>query len=102
MKADKDQVRTLVYEVIDELNEQFPDRPIEKSDATRLFGLDGVVDSLGLVHLIVGVEQAVNDRFGAAVALASEKAISMEHSPFQTVGRLIDFVVEQLRAQADG
>ena len=47
------------------------DAPIDAE--TRLFGEAGLLDSMGLVSLIVAVEQAIGDECGASVALADEK-----------------------------
>jgi D-alanine--poly(phosphoribitol) ligase subunit 2 len=58
---------------------------------TSLFGQEGILDSLGLVTLIVSVEQAIEDAFGLSVTLADEKAMSQRHSPYRTVGTLADY-----------
>ena len=50
---------------------------------TVLFGRDGVFDSLGLVSLVLAVEEAVQDRFGLAVTLADQRAMSWSTSPFR-------------------
>jgi acyl carrier protein len=71
----------------------------EKLDAdTRLFGDSGVLDSMGLVSLVIAVEQAVQDAFGAPVALADEKALSRRQSPYRTIGTLASYAAEQLQA----
>lgn len=58
---------------------------------TRLFGKGGLLDSIGIVSLVVAVEQAVEDRFGEAVALADEKALSQSQSPYRTIGSLAEY-----------
>lgn len=65
---------------------------------TPLFGRHGVFDSLGLVSLIVGVEEAVADEFGTAVSLADERAMSQVSSPFRTVRSLAEYAASQLQA----
>jgi hypothetical protein len=42
------------------------------------------------------LEQRVAEEFGAAVTLADERALSREKSPFSTIGRLTDYLVELL------
>jgi hypothetical protein len=49
---------------------------------------------MGLVSLIVAVEQGVEDRFGKTVALADERALSRSASPYRTVATLADYAVE--------
>lgn len=69
-------------------------------EETRLFGKKGVLDSIGLVSLLVAVEQAVEDAFEVSITIVSEKAMSQERSPFRTIGSLVDWV-EQLVCEAD-
>lgn len=66
------------------------------SEETRLFGADGILDSMGLVSLVVALEQAIQDRFGKTVGLATEKALSMRNSPYRSVGTLADFAAAEL------
>ncbi len=68
-----------------------PPAPI--SEDTVLVGADAVLDSLGVVQLIVEVEQRVEQAHGVSVTLASDKAMSQRNSPFRTVGVLADHVV---------
>lgn len=70
------------------------------SPETPLFGRDGLLDSLGLVTLIVSVEQAIEDRFGVRVSLADDRAMSQARSPFRTVGALADYAVRLIEEGA--
>src|SRR5262245_36424414 len=93
----EDQVLQVVYQALDEINPQLPaDRRLKKSPDTALFGHAGSLDSLGLVNLIVAVEQAVEDELGASLTLADEKAMSQSSSPFRTIGTLAAYVQRQL------
>jgi acyl carrier protein len=60
---------------------------------TALFGRTGLFDSLGLVNLILAVEEAVLDEHGVSVALADERAMSQSRSPFRTVGSLAEYAM---------
>ena len=64
------------------------DSPAALSEDTVLVGKDAVLDSLGVVSLIVEVEQRVESEHGASVTLANDKAMSQRNSPFRTVGVL--------------
>lgn len=57
---------------------------------------DGGLDSMGLVQLIVLVEERIDDRLGLQVRLASDKALSRRSSPFATLGALARFIDECL------
>ena len=55
-------------------------------------GQGSKLDSLGLINLIVAVEQNVEDKFDITITLADERAMSQEISPFRTVGSLADYI----------
>jgi hypothetical protein len=65
----------------------------EPNADTRLFGKQGMFDSIGLVSLIVEIEQGVSDLTGKAVTLADDRAMSQNHSPFRSVGTLADYTL---------
>ena len=66
---------------------------------TALFGRKGIFDSLGLVSLIVGVEEAIADAFGTTVSLADERAMSQTNSPFRTIRSLAEYAAGLLDAR---
>lgn len=63
---------------------------------TRLVGRSAVLDSLGLVTLIVDLEQRLETDFGVSLSLANERAMSQTKSPFRSVESLTDYVCELL------
>jgi len=65
---------------------------------TPLFGREGFLDSLGLVTLMVAVEQAIEDELGVSVSLADERALSQRTSPYRTVGTLADYADSLIQA----
>ena len=82
----------LLFEVIDELNDQLPaDQRLEKSPDTPLLGEGAALDSLGFVTLIVNAEAKIEERLGQAVTLADERAMSLSQSPFRTVETFADY-----------
>lgn len=86
-------IQKVIYDSIDELNQQLSEQDrLEKSLETRLFGGNSKLDSLGLINLIVAVEQNIEDEFDISLTLADERAMSQRHSPFRTVGSLVDYI----------
>jgi len=82
-----------IYTAVDEINEQLPKgKSLAKSPETVLFGQLGQLDSLGLVSLIVTVEQYIQAEFGSDVTLADERALSQRNSPFQTIATLASYI----------
>ena len=65
---------------------------------TALFGASGVLDSLGLVSVLVEIEQKVADRLGRTVSLMDDRAMSQASSPFRTVASLAVYLAAQLSA----
>jgi D-alanine--poly(phosphoribitol) ligase subunit 2 len=63
--------------------------PVEAGSA--LFGETGLLDSVGLVSLVVALEQEIEDQFGEQVSLADERALSQRNSPYRTVSTLADY-----------
>ena len=82
-----------ILKAIDELNEQFsPEQQLKKSEKTVLFGKDGKLDSLGLVNLLVIIEQNIEEDFDVIITLADDRAMSQKRSPFLTVETLVDYI----------
>jgi hypothetical protein len=72
---------------------------LSEGENTRLFGGDAPLDSLGLVSLIVEIEETLEDKMGISVVLADEKAMSRRTSPFSRIVYLIDYIDELLMKQ---
>lgn len=83
--------------VVASLNEVFAQEgtspPGTITDETVLVGTDAVLDSMGVVQLVVEVEQRVEQAHGISITLANDKAMSQRSSPFRTVGVLADHVI---------
>ena len=97
----KEKIIDIIYKVIDEVNEDgFADEnQIIKSLDTRLFGGDSIIDSLGLVHLIVLIEEKVNEEFDLTLIIADERAMSQRNSPFKSVDTFADYILELIKEQ---
>lgn len=78
------------------LTQQSKPVPAALDAGTALFGTNGLLDSMGLVTLIVEVEQALADRFNITMTLADDRAMSQRSSPFRSVGALADYILQNL------
>lgn len=74
----------------------------EINEYTRLFGREGVLDSLGLVNVVLEVEQMIGDKSGSPISLMDDRAMSQSRSPFRTVGSLADYILQLLNGTRDG
>jgi acyl carrier protein len=61
---------------------------------TKLFGEGGLLDSMGLVSLVIEEQLKVN------VRLADEKALSQRHSPYRSVGTLVAYAKQEIDARS--
>ena len=97
----KDELAKMIIEIAGELREE---EEIEITDELRadtpLFGEDGMLDSMGLVSLVIAVEQAIEEQFERRVSLADEKALSQANSPYRTVNSLADYAASELAQPA--
>ena len=86
-------IENLIINAVKEINEQLPqEQQLAKSTKTVLFGKDGKLDSLGLVNLLVTIEQNIEDVFDVSITIADERAMSQKRSPFRTIGTLADYI----------
>jgi acyl carrier protein len=86
----------MIFSAIDEVNERLSgEEQLEKSINTTLFGESGKLDSLGLVNLIVAIEQKIEDEYGITVVLVEEGELG-DMIPFATTGNLVDHVLRIL------
>lgn len=94
MAIDREQIVSLIIQTVKDID---PPALAGKADGlsaeTRLFGKEGLFDSLGLVALIVDVEQGLADASGVSITLGDDRAMSQSSSPFRTVGSLADYAL---------
>lgn len=94
-----DQVLACIFEAMDEVVGLHPQYgPLEKAPDTPLFGSASRLDSLGLVNLIVAVEERLHKTLGVSLTLADERAMSRRQSPFRTVSSLAEYIDERMGA----
>ena len=88
----RDDIIALIYSAMDAIADS-SGVILEKAPETRLYGGKSRLDSLGLVNLIVAVEELLEEKFNTVIAVADERAITQKASPFRTVGTLADYII---------
>lgn len=89
----KDKIQACVYEALDEVNELLlSDDRLLKTPGTILYSNSGGLDSLGLVNLIVAVEQKILKKMNIVLSLVSEESMSQKESPFYSVETLCVYI----------
>jgi acyl carrier protein len=91
----KNKIYTIICDSIEEINEVRPENSkIDKEYETILFGGGSSLDSLGLVNLIVAIEQNIEDKLDINITIADEKAMSQTSSPFKTIESLVEYILK--------
>ncbi len=91
---EKSRVREIIIDSFNELIET-EGISIDVNTDTALMGSDSVIDSLGLVTLLVDIEARLSDE-DVEISILSEKAMSQKNSPFLNIESLTEFISEQL------
>lgn len=94
-----DLVISSLHEVLMEQDGESEIQMDSLNELTYLIGRRAVLDSLGLVTLIVNVEQKLVDDYGINVTIADERALSRKNSPFRTVESLSHYIYLLLEEQ---
>lgn len=69
--------------------------PLQLTPDAAIFGGGSPLDSLGLVGLLVDIEDALRDE-GHQVSLSDSRAMSQSRSPFRSVPSLVAYIDELL------
>jgi len=64
---------------------------LEVSAEAPIFGPDSALDSLGLVALLLDIEDGLRS-IGCEVVLSDERAMSQKRSPFRSVPALVAYI----------
>jgi len=88
----KNEIVEIIFEGIEEINLQNA-ISIPKEINTKLYGNNSSLDSLGLVNLIVNVEEKINSEYDTSIVIADEKAMSQKNSPFKSVDTLAEYIM---------
>jgi acyl carrier protein len=91
--VDQTNLTAVILSAVAEFNQGLPeDQRIQETPEAVLFGRGGKLDSLGLVNLILTVEEHLQASLGVQLTLADERAMSQERSPFRSVSSLAAYI----------
>lgn len=90
----RSRVLEIISEVIGDVNGTPLSSPIDED--IKLIGDRSILDSLGLVSVILDVEQRVNEQGGDRFTIDHDRAMSRPVSPFLTIGSFADYVLDIL------
>lgn len=96
----KEEIEKIILDSLIELGEELESEQLNHpTNATKLYGAKGVLDSLALVSLIADVEERVSQELGVEIVLADEKAMSQRTSPFRDVESFSDYIEKLIKEQ---
>ena len=75
------------------------DTQIPLADTSILFGLNGHLDSMALVAMLMDIEDAFQEQ-GIDISLSDEKAMSLSRSPFKDIPSMTQYIHDVIAAQA--
>lgn len=100
-KGGDEAARAVVLESLQDLRPLLPpDVQVEVGPDSPLAGPDGPLDSLGIVNLVVAVENRARQHLGTDVGLTAALGLTAEESPFRTVRTLTDWVARAGRSHS--
>jgi acyl carrier protein len=90
--VEQDAILSIVLRVVEQTNlARVITHRLEVSPTAPLFGPFSPLDSLGLVALLIDLEEAF-DEAGYPVTLSDERALSQTRSPFRDVPALVAYL----------
>ena len=92
----KEKIKALVIESLNELKET-NNLDFEISDETTLLCERAAMDSFDFVSFVSALEEKITDSFDKSITIVSEKAFSKKYSPFKTIDRISDYIIELLK-----
>ena len=94
---DDEKLTSAIYDAIHEVNDLLPPgEGLAASLDTVLFDTSGTLDSLGVVNLVVAVEEKVEDTFGRPISLVDAVGAPDAEERLRTVGSLKEYIASLL------
>jgi acyl carrier protein len=91
----KEDLAQTIYEAMEELNEQLSEESnLPKEHETVLFGEDGLLDSMGIINLLVILEEKLESSLKISVGLTSDSEILAQPERRWTVAELSTHIGE--------
>jgi acyl carrier protein len=100
-KKMKEEIVAIIINICIELNEQLKNKiDVSKKENAVLYGENGVLDSLGLINLIVSAESEIELKFKETITIADGASLPPKNSPFKTVGSFADYIFNLLNKES--
>lgn len=96
----QDKIKNIVITSLKNLADELENDNLKNpSLETKIYGIEGNLDSLALVSLVSDVEELLSEEFNKEIILADEKMMSAKNSPFKDVESLTNYIAKKLQEQ---
>ena len=91
------EVIQIIYQVIDSHNSTNPsEKKLNKDKDTIISGINGSLDSLGMITFLIEVETKVNKHFKTNINIFNEELLMIEDGDYKSVGSLANYILNEL------
>ena len=95
-----ERIESIIINTLEELKDIFDKQNLQVLDSDiKLFGQEGILDSMGLVSLITELEEKIEEEFDVSLTLADESAMSQKKSPFLTISSLAKYILNLIERE---
>ncbi len=96
------EILEVLFSCIDEINKQLPpNEKLNKELDTKLAADGGHLDSLGLITLLVEMEESLKNKLDIDCSLVDELTQEYAENPFLTIGTLAKWISEKRSQVSD-
>ena len=97
LKLNIDVIQELVMDNLKSIiEENYDDINVELKLETEIFGETAIIDSLGLVDLIVALEEYLMDEYDIDIIVVDESSIIDVDSPFKSIRSLSNLIFSRI------
>lgn len=94
----KEEIISFLYGIVEEHNKINPEElQLMKSLDTELVGLNGRLDSLGLINFLVEVESNLNKKYQSNICIIDEILLLDQEGPYKNLENLCEYILEKIK-----
>ncbi|RTJ64093.1 hypothetical protein [Campylobacter jejuni] len=95
----QEKIQKLIINSLKNLADELENEELKNpTQNTKIYGIEGLLDSLALVSLITDLEESLAIELDIEITLADEKTMSLRNSPFKDVQTLAQYIASQIKA----
>ncbi|EAL5963679.1 hypothetical protein KJK83_000178 [Campylobacter jejuni] len=93
----QEKIQNLIINSLKNLADELENEELKNpTQNTKIYGIEGLLDSLALVSFITDLEESLVTKLEIEITLADEKAMSLKNSPFKDVQTLAQYIASQI------